>query len=167
MKFRATSLGRLTGAGLDAPCALGPAGVVAARHKREGDGATPAGLWPLRRVLYRPDRLPAPVTDLPVQPIEPQSGWCDAPADAAYNRPVTLPYPASAERLWREDGLYDLIIVLGYNDDPVAPGAGSAIFWHLARPDYAPTQGCIAIARAHMLAALAAAGPGDTLEITL
>ena len=146
-------------------CALGPAGVTPADAKREGDGASPAGAWPLRRVLYRPDRRPAPETGLPVRALAPDDGWCDAPADPAYNRPVTLPYPASAERLWRDDGVYDLIVTLGHNDDPVVAGAGSAIFLHLARPDYAPTQGCVALAAGDLADLLRLAKPGDALVI--
>lgn len=146
-------------------CALGPGGVVPAADKREGDGCSPLGVWPIRRVLYRPDRAPAPMTALTLVPITPQDGWCDAPEDAAYNRPVTLPYPASAERLWREDHVYDFIVVLGHNDDPPVPGLGSAIFLHLAKPGYAPTQGCVAVARGDMLDFLKAAGPGDSVAI--
>jgi L,D-peptidoglycan transpeptidase YkuD (ErfK/YbiS/YcfS/YnhG family) len=146
-------------------CALGRGGVIAQALKAEGDGASPAGVWPLRRVLYRPDRRPAPRTALPAQPIAPDDGWCDDPADLNYNRPVAHPYPGSAERLWREDGVYDLVVVLGYNDDPVVPGKGSAIFMHLARPDYAPTEGCVALARADLEALLARAKPGDAVEI--
>jgi L,D-peptidoglycan transpeptidase YkuD (ErfK/YbiS/YcfS/YnhG family) len=149
-----------------ARCALGPAGVTAAVDKREGDGASPAGAWPMRRVLYRPDRRPAPRTGLPVEPLLPSDGWCDAPADVAYNRQVTLPYPASAERLWRQDAVYDLIVVLGHNDDPVVPGAGSAIFLHLARADYAPTQGCVALSAADLEDLLGRARPGDELVIS-
>jgi len=166
MLFRATATGRFTGAGLNVRCAMGPGGTVAASAKREGDGCTPEGIWPLRRVLYRPDRLAAPITKLPVAPLSPGDGWCDAPNDPAYNRFVKHPYPASAERLWREDDIYNVIVILGFNDDPVAPGAGSAIFWHLARPDYAPTEGCVAIAGADMLTALAAAAPGDVLQVS-
>jgi L,D-peptidoglycan transpeptidase YkuD (ErfK/YbiS/YcfS/YnhG family) len=147
------------------PCALGRSGVVPAAAKREGDGATPAGRWPLRRVLYRIDRTPPPRTALPVLPIAPDDGWCDDPADPAYNRPVSLPYPASAEPLWREDGLYDLLVELGYNDDPPRPGAGSCIFLHLARPGYGPTRGCVALAREHLEAVLALAGAGSALQI--
>ena len=146
-------------------CALGPSGVLPAADKREGDGATPAGRWPMRRVLYRPDRGPAPRTRLPAAPIAPDDGWCDAPGDPAYNRPVTLPYPASAERLWREDGLYDVVVVLGHNDDPPVPGMGSAVFLHCARPDYAPTQGCVALSRSDLEAVLALAGPGSAIEV--
>ncbi|HEX7760428.1 MAG TPA: L,D-transpeptidase family protein, partial [Caulobacteraceae bacterium] len=98
-------------------------------------------------------------------PIAPSDGWCDAPADPAYNRPVTLPYPASAEHLWREDHVYDLIVVLGHNDDPPVAGMGSAIFLHLARPDYAPTEGCVALSRPDLERVLAMARPGDALTI--
>jgi L,D-peptidoglycan transpeptidase YkuD (ErfK/YbiS/YcfS/YnhG family) len=146
-------------------CALGKGGVKPAAEKREGDGASPIGAWPLRRVLYRPDKGPPPQTALPIEAIGPDDGWCDAPLDPGYNRPVAMPYSTSAERMWRDDGLYDLVVVLGHNDDPVIPGAGSAIFLHLARPDFGPTEGCVAVARADMEALLAAAGPGDVLEI--
>lgn len=132
-------------------CAIGKRGAVPAAQKREGDGATPIGHWPLRRLYYRADRLPPSETALASQPLRPQDGWCDAPADAHYNRFVQHPYPASAERLWREDNVYDLIVPLGYNDDPVVPGQGSAIFLHVARPDYAPTEGCVALARQDLL----------------
>ena len=146
-------------------CALGKGGLKPAADKREADGSSPIGAWPLRRVLWRPDKGPPPNTALPVEAIQAEDGWCDAPLDPAYNRPVTLPYPASAERMWREDDLYDLVVVLGHNDDPVIPGAGSAIFLHLARPDYGPTEGCVALARADLEALLAEAAPGDVLEI--
>jgi L,D-peptidoglycan transpeptidase YkuD (ErfK/YbiS/YcfS/YnhG family) len=137
-------------------CAIGSGGIV--RHKREGDGATPAGRWPLRRLLYRPDREACPATRLPAAPLDPADGWCDAPEDPAYNRPVRLPHGASAELLWRIDHVYDLIVPLGYNDDPVRPGRGSAIFLHLTRSDYRPTRGCVALARADLLIVLAEAG---------
>ncbi len=165
MPFHAFATGRLIGPGLEARCAIGKGGVIDAALKREGDRASPIGVWPIRRVLYRPDRGPAPETALPVAPIAPDDGWCDAPDDPAYNRPVKHPFPASAERLWREDHAYDLIVVLGYNDDPVVPGAGSAIFWHLAQPDWRGTEGCVAVTKETMLAALKAAQPGDTLAI--
>jgi L,D-peptidoglycan transpeptidase YkuD (ErfK/YbiS/YcfS/YnhG family) len=166
MTFAAYADGRFNLAGHWTRCALGPAGVVAAGAKREGDGASPAGAWPLRRVLWRADRRPAPETALPLQAIDPADGWCDAPDDAAYNRPVRLPYPASAERLWQGDGVYDLLVVLGHNDDPVVRGAGSAIFLHLARPDYAPTQGCIALSTPDLEHLLRLAHPSDSLLIS-
>ncbi|MCG8443404.1 MAG: L,D-transpeptidase family protein [Caulobacterales bacterium] len=165
MEFISWADGAFDLAGRRTRCALGKTGVRPAPDKREGDGATPLGRWPLRRALHRPDRLPAPQTRLPLRPIAPDDGWCDAPRDPAYNRPVRLPYPASAEALARADGLYDLIVVLGHNDDPPIPGLGSAIFLHMARPGYAPTEGCVALAKADLLALLARAAPGDVLQV--
>ena len=165
MNFEVYADGVLFGTSHEFRCALGKGGVAAMGTKREGDGATPAGLWPLRRLFYRPDRLDAPKTRLPVTALKSSDGWCDAPGDPAYNQPVTLPYPASAEHLWRDDGVYDLIVVLGYNDAPVVPGRGSAIFLHVARPDYSPTDGCVALAEADLLGLLANASPWDALCI--
>lgn len=146
--------GRLTLAGRTFRAALGRGGVRA--DKQEGDGATPAGLLPLRRVLYRADRVPPPACAVPIEPLAPDDGWCDDSADAAYNRRVRLPYAGSHEELWRTDALYDLIGVLGWNDTPAERGRGSAIFLHIARPDFAPTQGCIALAQADLASVLAA-----------
>lgn len=165
MIFTATSDGELDIDGRRVRCALGRAGVRPAADKREGDGASPLGVWPIRRVLYRPDREPAPRTRLPVAALAPDDGWCDAPEDPAYNRPVRLPYPASAEELWREDRVYDLIVILGHNDDPPVSPMGSAIFLHLIQPDGSPTAGCVAIQREDMLDLLARAQPGDALAI--
>lgn len=134
--------------------ALGRTGISA--RKQEGDGATPAGTLPLRRVLYRADRLGPPRCVVPLEPIAPNDGWCDDPASPRYNRPVTLPFEDSHEELWRADGLYDVIGVLGWNDAPPERGRGSAIFLHVASPDYAPTAGCIALALPDLLALLAA-----------
>jgi L,D-peptidoglycan transpeptidase YkuD (ErfK/YbiS/YcfS/YnhG family) len=135
-------------------CCLGEAGMRL--HKQEGDHASPVGLLPLRRVLYRADRGPAPDTTVPVEPIGRNDGWCDDPTDRAYNRPVHLPYLARHEALWRDDAVYDIVGVLGWNDAPVQRGQGSAIFLHVARPDYAPTEGCVALALPDLRAALAA-----------
>ena len=151
--------------GRDRPCAVGRGGVC--RRKEEGDGATPAGSWPLRRVLYRADRLAPPATALPAAPIGEADGWCDDPDDARYNQPVRRPYPGRHERLWREDGVYDCVVVLGYNDDPPAPGLGSAIFLHIARPDYAPTEGCVALALEDLLDFLRQADPCGHVRVEL
>ena len=163
--FTAHANGTLELSGRTIRCALGRSGVVAAVVKREGDGATPLGEWPIRRVLYRPDKGPPPATALPLQPMAPNDGWCDAPGDPAYNRPVALPYAASAEHLWRDDELYDRVVVLAHNDDPPVPGLGSCIFLHVARPGYGPTEGCVALARDDLDALLALAQPGDVLKI--
>lgn len=142
--------------------ALGHGGIRA--DKREGDGATPLATLPLRRVLYRADRLPPPRTPLPLSPLAPDDGWCDDPAHPDYNRPVRLPHPARHESLWRTDPLYDVLGVLGWNDDPVLPGRGSAIFLHLARPDGAPTEGCVALPLPDLLRALELGLAGIAVE---
>jgi len=144
--------GHLQWLGKRVRCALGRGGVRV--DKREGDGATPAGSFPLRRVMYRADRLPPPETGLPVRAIDRDDGWCDDPEHPAYNRLVKTPFAARHERLWRDDALYDVIVELGFNDDPVEPGLGSAIFLHRAKAGYAPTQGCIALALGDLLALL-------------
>jgi L,D-peptidoglycan transpeptidase YkuD (ErfK/YbiS/YcfS/YnhG family) len=167
MIFRAHADGQIDLGDRTVRCALGKTGVIAAADKREGDNKSPLGSWPIRRVLYRPDVYPdGPATALPVQPIAQDDGWCDAPGDPAYNQPVKLPYPASAERLWRDDQVYDLVVVLGHNDDPPVPGLGSAIFLHLARDGYLGTEGCVALAREDVEALLAVAQPGDAVDIT-
>jgi L,D-peptidoglycan transpeptidase YkuD (ErfK/YbiS/YcfS/YnhG family) len=143
-----TADGRCAFAGAVHACSVGSGGVRP--DKREGDGATPAGAWPLRRLLFRPDRGRPPACVLPLQPIAESDGWCDDPASPDYNRLVHLPSGASHERLWRHDHLYDLVVVVGYNDDPPVAGAGSAIFLHLRREDGGPTAGCVAFARADL-----------------
>jgi L,D-peptidoglycan transpeptidase YkuD (ErfK/YbiS/YcfS/YnhG family) len=127
--------------------------------KREGDGATPRGLLRLREVFYRADRVARPCTRLPVRAIRPADGWCDADGDRNYNRPVLLPYQASAEAMWRTDGLYDLLGVLGHNDLPRRQGRGSCIFLHIAHEDLAPTAGCIALARKDLIKLLSSPVP--------
>ncbi|HWT08720.1 MAG TPA: L,D-transpeptidase family protein [Roseomonas sp.] len=151
---RVTADGLLRFRGETLRCALGAGGISAA--KREGDGATPTGLLPIRRILWRADRGPRPATSLPAEPIAPDDGWCDDPADAAYNTAIRLPHPARHERLWRDDAVYDVIGVLGWNDAPVQRGRGSAIFLHVARPGLAPTEGCVALPKAELLRLLGA-----------
>jgi L,D-peptidoglycan transpeptidase YkuD (ErfK/YbiS/YcfS/YnhG family) len=155
----------LPGHGSRTRAALGRTGVVAGEKKREGDGATPLGDYAMRQVLYRSDRVAIPQTQLPVRAILADDGWCDAPGDPAYNRLVRRPYPASCETLFREDSLYDIILVLGHNDNPPVVGRGSAIFLHCKRGDYEPTEGCIALATDAVLALLALASPGDGITI--
>ncbi len=143
--------------------ALGRAGLTA--DKREGDLKTPTGDYPLRQLYYRADRLEKPQTALPAIALSPDDGWCDDPADPHYNQLVKLPCAARHETLWREDGLYDLILVIGYNDAPVVPGKGSAIFMHIRRPDGLGTEGCVALEKADLLELLKLAGPETRIEI--
>ena len=140
--------------------ALGRSGSRA--DKYEGDGATPSGILALRRVLYRADRLALADrgvlagASLPSASIARCDGWCDDPDHGDYNTAVTLPHGARHERLWREDELYDIVGVLGWNDDPVVRGRGSAIFLHLAANEFTPTEGCLALAKPDLLVLLGA-----------
>lgn len=155
--------GRLTWPGGEARAACGRGGVRA--DKREGDGASPAGRFPLLQAYYRADRLQPPITGLALVPLQPNYGWVDDPADPNYNRLVALPYPAHHEEMWRGDGLYDLVVLIGYNTDLPVPGRGSAIFLHVARPDFGPTDGCIAVAREVLLPLMPLLGPGSRITI--
>ncbi len=125
------------------PCALGRSGVRA--DKREGDGATPLARLPLRDVWFRKDRGAPPATRLPLRVIRPDDAWCDDVEDRRYNRPIRRPPGTAEECLTRADGLYNCIVVLGWNDKPARKGKGSAIFWHIARDGFTPTAGCVAV----------------------
>ncbi|MCW9044791.1 MAG: L,D-transpeptidase family protein [Alphaproteobacteria bacterium] len=125
-------------------CALGRSGI--GKKQKEGDGLTPLGTFALREVFYRADCIGKPKTNLPVHPISKDMGWCDDPNSKEYNKKVNLPFEGSHENLWRDDRLYDLIVVVSYNDDPVIPNKGSAIFLHVAKSGYQPTEGCVAFA---------------------
>ena len=144
--------GRLRWPARTTRCAVGRGGIDTDKH--EGDGITPMGRFPLRRVFYRPDRVAKPVTALPVVPLRPHDSWCDASEHPAYNTLIKHPFSESHERLWRADSLYDVIVEVGYNDDPVIPNRGSAIFLHIVHPRYHPTEGCVAIALTDLLTLL-------------
>ncbi len=144
-------------------CALGRGGIVL--DKREGDGGTPVGSFPLRRLFVRADKGATPKAPVPVTITTRDDGWCDAPTHPDYNRPVTLPFAASHEKMWLESDVYDLVLVIGHNDDPPVPYKGSAVFVHLAQPGYTPTEGCIAFARGDLEAILAAQSPDDRVVI--
>jgi len=148
------------------PCAIGKNGVVRQEYGREGDGKTPLGTYQIRYGLYRAGRVTLPQTKLIFWRIRRDDGWCDAPNGPAYNRPVCLPCSTSAEALWREDHIYDVIIVLGHNDSPPISNMGSAVFLHVARENYAPTLGCVAISLADMLRLITALDENNEIEIT-
>ena len=155
--------GRLTFGAMTVDCMIGRGGTCAAADKREGDGCTPLGLWPIRGVLLRLGKVDAVAIRLPWRWIRPGDGWSDDPVDPAYNRPVRLPRGSSAESLIRADDAYDIIVVLGHNDKPPVPGQGSAIFFHLS--EGRPTAGCVAIERDAMLRLLPLLARGDGMEI--
>jgi len=155
--------GRLIWPGDSARAAVGRTGVVA--NKKEGDGATPAGTFPLASGFYRPDRMAVPRSGLPLRALSPRDAWVDDPADHNYNRLVSLPYPAHTEQMWLDDAVYDLLVVIGYNMDPVVPDAGSAIFLHVARPDFSPTAGCIAVEEDVLVRLMPLLGSGSTITV--
>jgi L,D-peptidoglycan transpeptidase YkuD (ErfK/YbiS/YcfS/YnhG family) len=137
--------GIISTAGLVFPCALGRSGITA--FKREGDGATPLARMRPLRVYLRRDRRRMGVGPLRLSAagIPPRLGWCDAPGDPNYNRPVRLPFRASHEAMRRDDRLYDVCVVLDWNMAERRRGLGSAIFLHIAKPGMKPTEGCIAV----------------------
>ncbi|HUS96978.1 MAG TPA: L,D-transpeptidase family protein [Hyphomicrobiaceae bacterium] len=153
-------------------CALGRGGI--GYFKREGDGKTPAGSWQIIGLLWRRDkegRFKRPPGHLAPKPIKAAHGWCDAVGDANYNRLVPMPYPASAEELWRQDELYDVIIVLSHNHRPRVQGLGSAIFMHVSRVSpngtLLATEGCVSLRRKDLDRVLAALKPGGRVRIGL
>lgn len=165
-----TAARTLSFGGRTIPCVIGRGGACPAGEKREGDGRTPLGCWPIRAALVRPGRVTlSPPPLVPWRWVRDNDGWSDDAGDPAYNRPVTLPRPFSHERLQRDDAAYDIIVVLGHNDAPPVPGMGSAIFWHLWVPDGdgtpRPTEGCVAIARKEMDRILPGLRPGMAMEI--
>jgi L,D-peptidoglycan transpeptidase YkuD (ErfK/YbiS/YcfS/YnhG family) len=163
---RKAARGWLTLGPLRFPCALGRSGCL--HRKTEGDGGTPIGTWRLRAARYRADHGSRPrigASGLSVRSTRPGDGWCDARADRNYNRAVQRPYPASSETLWRDDPLYDLIVVLDHNERPRIQGGGSAIFMHVARPGYTPTEGCVALRIDHLRHVLATLRPTTRLRI--
>jgi L,D-peptidoglycan transpeptidase YkuD (ErfK/YbiS/YcfS/YnhG family) len=160
LEYRA---GRVGWRGGSAPAAVGRGGVRA--NKKEGDGATPAGIYPLVFGFYREDRIKPPPSRLPMRALAPHDAWVDDPTDARYNSLVALPYLARTERMWRNDGIYDVLIVIGYNMKPVIPGAGSAIFLHIARPNFSATEGCIAVDRAVLVSLIPLLAPESSITI--
>lgn len=157
------SQGWLTAGHRILPCALGRSGLGIKR--REGDGITPIGTFGLLETRIRADRFAAANVQLPASAIAPGDGWCDAAGERDYNRPVQLPYSKSHECLWRDDHLYDCLIVMDFNILRHMRVGGSAIFFHLAHDDYRATEGCVAISRPHMQWLLPQIGPQTVMQI--
>jgi L,D-peptidoglycan transpeptidase YkuD (ErfK/YbiS/YcfS/YnhG family) len=155
--------GWLAAAGKYTKVALGRSGIKA--NKREGDGATPAGRYRLVRLWWRPDRLPRPRTLLPVRPIRVSDGWCEDPSDRRYNRAIRISPGRPADRLWRRDALYDVIIEIDHNQRPRISGRGSAVFVHVARADLSSTAGCVSLPINVLRRLIARLGPKTTLTI--
>lgn len=146
------------------PAALGRSGRTS--RKREGDGATPIADMHLLHGFFRRDQVKSPLdTTLPMMPIDRTMLWCDAPDDANYNRPVRSPFKPSHERMMRSDHLYDICLVMDWNISSRSRNRGSAIFFHLAKPGFPPTEGCVAIRRRDMLRLLPLIGPGTVVRV--
>lgn len=159
--------GRLTAPGLSCDVTLGKGGVCDEADKREGDGKTPLGQYHFLALYYRPDRLAAPLTRLPVMALTPLMGWCDDPKHRHYNKPVEKPFSGSHEDLWRDDNRYDLILTLSHNQDPPRPFLGSAIFFHIMADDGGPTAGCVGLKQADLLGLARVLGPQSWCRLSL
>lgn len=159
----AKTRGILTAGRAAFPVALGRAGILA--NKREGDGGTPRGVFRLKRLWWRKDRITRPRTALPLRAIRADDAWSEDPADRRYNRPVRRPPGEPGDRLMRDDDLYDLIIEIDHNDRPRVAGRGSAVFIHVARDGFAPTAGCVALRRNDLLRLLQRLGPRTRIHI--
>ena len=145
------------------PVALGRGGIKA--NKREGDGGTPRGRFFPVRVWWRADRMPRPRTLLPLRRIGPADAWCENPSDRRYNKPFERSAHEPGDRLWRDDGLYDLFIEINHNIRPRVAGRGSAVFIHVARPGFAPTAGCVALRLRDLQKLLSWMGPKTRIKI--
>src|SRR5476651_941956 len=157
------SRGWLIAGPLALPVALGRGGIKA--NKREGDGATPRGSFRLKRLWWRAGRHPRPATFLPIQRIMPDDGWCEDPSDRHYNRRIKVPPDSKADRLTRKDNLYDFIVELDHNTRPRIAGRGSAVFMHLARENFGPTAGCVALEPGKLRGLLSRLGPHTRIAI--
>jgi L,D-peptidoglycan transpeptidase YkuD (ErfK/YbiS/YcfS/YnhG family) len=149
--------GWLTAGGQIIKVALGRGGIKA--NKREGDGATPKGIFRPLRLWWRADRHPRPRTFLPVRAIGPEDAWCEDVSSCQYNQPLRLTAKDGGDRLQRDDHLYDFIIEIDHNTRPRIAGRGSAVFLHLARENFSPTAGCVSMTEAAMLRLLKRLGP--------
>ena len=145
---------------------VGRGGLISGAEKREGDGATPCGRWPLRMVYYRPDRLQCPDTVIPCRRLTADCGWCDDVTSPDYNRYVKRPYQFRHEQMWRQDAAYDLVVELGYNDAPVVIGHGSAIFLHCISAGKINTAGCVAVERGDLSWIIESASPDQHILIS-
>jgi L,D-peptidoglycan transpeptidase YkuD (ErfK/YbiS/YcfS/YnhG family) len=145
------------------PCLIGRSGRT--HRKREGDGASPVGMFDLTLGFYRGDRVLRPAAHLDTRPIRKTDGWCEVPGSAFYNCHVRLPFRDGHETMWREDGAYDVVFATSHNQRPRVRGFGSAIFFHLTRDGANATAGCVAVSLGDMRKILALCGRHVKLAI--
>ena len=131
-----------------AKCAIGKRGI--GYKKREGDLITPIGLYKIKHVLFRSDRVKIK-TKIKKKIIKKNSVWCDDPASKYYNKLVELPFSYRHEKLYKKENIYDIILVLNYNMSPIIKNKGSAIFIHVSKRNYKKTEGCIALKKIHII----------------
>ena len=129
-------------------CAIGKNGIK--RSKKEGDFCTPTGQFNLGPIYYRKDRINKLNTKLNIFPITKNMNWEDDPYNQNYNK-LTFNNKKSTEKLFRKDNIYDIIVVVNYNNNPIVPGKGSAIFMHVTKNNYFPTRGCIALQKKDLI----------------
>ena len=132
-----------------AKCAIGKRGISI--KKKEGDFITPKGTFKIKEIFYRKDRVPNLITSLKKTVIRKNMGWCDDPKSTKYNKLIYFPFKYSAEKLYRKENIYDIILVLNFNMNPVRKNKGSAIFIHIAKKNFQPTQGCIALDKSELI----------------
>ena len=130
-------------------CAIGRGGLTT--NKIEGDHKTPVGEFKFKKIYYRKDKLGEMTFKIPYVIIGENDGWCDDPKSKLYNQHVQFPFDSSAEKLFRDDDLYDLLCVINHNTDPIIPGKGSAIFLHISKPNFEGTEGCVAIEKENII----------------
>ena len=130
-------------------CALGKAGI--GKKKREGDYITPKGAFKIVKIYYREDRIRNITSKLKLIKIKNNMGWCDDPKSKKYNQLIKLPSKYRHEKLFRNDRIYDLILVLDYNMNPIIKNKGSAIFIHIAKNNYCKTKGCLALKKKDLI----------------
>jgi L,D-peptidoglycan transpeptidase YkuD (ErfK/YbiS/YcfS/YnhG family) len=130
-------------------CALGKRGI--GNKRREGDFITPRGNFKIKYILYRKDRIKRIQSKIKKIIIKKNMGWCDDPLSKNYNKLIKIPSEYNYEKLYKKDNVYDIILVLNYNMNPVVKNKGSAIFIHVTKTNYKKTEGCIAIKRIHLL----------------
>ncbi len=158
------SRGLLVAGKIRIPCALGRTGLK--HDKREGDGKSPIGVFHLHRLWWRDDKILHPTCGLKKRRIRKIDGWCDDVNSFHYNKPVQRGSSFSHEEMLRQDHVYDFVIEIGCNMTPIKRGRGSAIFLHLARDNFEPTAGCVAVPPAKIARLLAVIGPKTRIKIS-
>jgi L,D-peptidoglycan transpeptidase YkuD (ErfK/YbiS/YcfS/YnhG family) len=144
-------------------CALGESGIK--EKIKEGDNVTPKGMFKITRIYYRPDKIKKIISPINIIKIKKNMGWCDDPTSNSYNKEIKLPTKFGYEKLYRKDHIYDLIAVISYNVNPIIKGKGSAIFLHIAKKKFSPTQGCIALKKKDLLLLLSKISKNTKIRI--